>query len=86
MEQNEIITALHAQLKEAAQRIFAGLDIKPGKYTPADIEKITKLSESFATWKSINFDALREAVEQAQSAFDTVNDELHLQASEKAAK
>ena len=45
MEQNEIITALHAQLKEVAQRIFAGLDIKPGKYNAGDVDKALKLSE-----------------------------------------
>ena len=44
MEQNEIITALHAQLKEAAQRIFAGLDIRPGKYTAAEADKALNIS------------------------------------------
>ena len=45
MKQNEIITALHAQLKEAAQRIFAGLDIKPGKYNASEADKALNLSE-----------------------------------------
>lgn len=44
MEQKEIITALHAQLKAAAQRIFAALEIKPGKYTPAEVDKALNLS------------------------------------------
>lgn len=44
MEQNEIITALHAQLKEVAQRIFAGLDIKPGKYNATETDKALNIS------------------------------------------
>ena len=42
---NELITAaLHFQLKEAAQRIFAGLEIKPGNYNAADVDKALNLS------------------------------------------
>lgn len=48
MEQNEIITALHTQLKAAAQRIFAALEIKPGKYTAADVDKTLNLSGQMA--------------------------------------
>lgn len=44
MEQNEIITALHTQLKEAAQRVFAELKIRPGKYSATEADKALNLS------------------------------------------
>lgn len=44
MDQKEFNINLHEQLKEAAQRIFAGLKINPGNYTPKTVDKILNLS------------------------------------------
>lgn len=84
MDQKELTTALHAQLKERAREIFDRLNIQPGNYTPADIEKTLKLSENYAEWKSADIAGVREALEQAQNAFNAVNDGWHLECAELA--
>ncbi len=84
MKQNEIIAALHAQLKEAAQTIFNRLELNPGRYSAAEIEKALNLSESFGAFNQLNFADLQKRLTEAREAFDAVNDNYHLECVELA--
>ena len=82
MEQKEIITALHAQLKEAAQRIFANLDIQPGNYSAGDVEKEMQFIEAFRIYNTTDTRKLMEEYTKALEAFQAVDDDGHREAAE----
>lgn len=67
MDQNEINNALHAQLKEAAQRIFTGLEIEPGNYSAGEVEKVYSITKKITeAWRKseskTDFEAKRSEV------------------------
>lgn len=86
MDNKELITALHAQLKEAARGIFNQIKLSPGRYTASDLEKILKFSEHYSTYRRADKNALQERVNEASAAFDAVDDDYYREAAARLSK